>query len=197
MTSEDDTNSIGATPDPFDPASLRLGQDFALNLGVKKALLTIPVRKPSKESWVRVHPNPDYSLVTTVIELKEEREFYLVAPALRSELASESAVSVRRLFTAVTKQGVIFIWPAKLPGPDGRSDAWSESAIRAAEMAKLGWVRVQSNMPLGAYEVTTCADETQPEWPGLLMAELLRVAFKDRYIDSLDHPVLRRLRGES
>jgi len=89
MTSEDDTNSIGATPDPFDPASLRLGQDFALNLGVKKALLTIPVRKPSKESWVRVHPNPDYSLVTTVIELKEEREFYLVAPALRSELASE------------------------------------------------------------------------------------------------------------
>jgi hypothetical protein len=28
------------------------------------------------------------------------------------------------------------------------------------------------------------------------MGEILRIAFKDRYIDSMDHPVLRKLRGE-
>jgi hypothetical protein len=36
-------------PDPFDPESLRLSQDFSAALGVKKALLTVPVRKPAKE----------------------------------------------------------------------------------------------------------------------------------------------------
>ena len=29
------------------------------------------------------------------------------------------------------------------------------------------------------------------------MRELLRVAFKGRLIDSLDHPVLKKLRGEA
>ena len=33
--------------DPFDPERLRLSQDFAATVGVKKALLTVPVRKPS------------------------------------------------------------------------------------------------------------------------------------------------------
>ena len=28
------------------------------------------------------------------------------------------------------------------------------------------------------------------------MRELLRIAFKERYIDTLGHPVLRQLRGE-
>ena len=53
------TTTIIATPDddgkdprldPFDPASLRLSQDFAANAGVKKAILTIPVRKPAPSS---------------------------------------------------------------------------------------------------------------------------------------------------
>ena len=28
------------------------------------------------------------------------------------------------------------------------------------------------------------------------LGELLKIAFKSRYIDSFDHPVLKRLRGE-
>src|SRR5262245_52740204 len=67
-----------AAPDPFDPASLRLSQDYAANIGVKKALLSVPVRKPDKSWFVRVHPSKDYRLPTPVIELKEDRETYLV-----------------------------------------------------------------------------------------------------------------------
>src|SRR5215470_9799322 len=76
--------------DPFDPASLRLSQDFSAQLGVKKVLTTVPVRKPDKAWFVRVHPSEDYRLQTAVVELKEERETYLVAPALWTELAGES-----------------------------------------------------------------------------------------------------------
>jgi hypothetical protein len=35
-----------------------------------------------------------------------------------------------------------------------------------------------------------------PVWPELSMQELLRIAFKDRYVDTLDHIILRQLRGE-
>src|SRR4051812_31325852 len=35
--------------DPFDLSSLRLSQDFASAVGVKKLVTTIPVKKPSKE----------------------------------------------------------------------------------------------------------------------------------------------------
>jgi hypothetical protein len=58
-----------------------LSQDFA-DLGVKKALITVPVRKPDKAWFFRVHPDEDRRLQTYVIELKEERETYLVAKPL-------------------------------------------------------------------------------------------------------------------
>jgi hypothetical protein len=69
---------IVAGPDPFDPESLRLPPDLGAALGVKKILLTVPVRKPAKEWFIRVHPDPAYQLSTAVIELKEVGEIYLV-----------------------------------------------------------------------------------------------------------------------
>lgn len=64
--------------DPFDPDRLRLSQDFASAVGVRKLLTTVPVRKPSNEWWVRTHTDPAYRLPTAVLELKEDREIYLV-----------------------------------------------------------------------------------------------------------------------
>jgi hypothetical protein len=185
-------------PDPFDPAALRLSQDFGASLGVKKALLSIPVRKPANSWFVRVHPSPDYRLQTVVIELKEDREIYLVAPTLWSGLAAEATFSPRALFTAVNRQGVLFVWPIRLPRADGRTDEWSRTELEAAERATKGWVRVAANMSLGAYDVFESGGQLgEPEWPALPFGQLLRIAFRDRYIDSLDHPVLHRLRGEA
>jgi hypothetical protein len=185
-----------AAPDPYDPAALRLSHDFAA-LGVKKALLTIPVRKPDKSWWVRVHPADDYALQTKVIELKEERETYLVAPALWPDLAVEATFTARALYTAVNRQGVLFLWPIRLPGPDGKVDAWSQSALEAAQKARKGWVRVAAHMALGAYEVWEATGELgEPDWPDKPFRDLLETAFKGRFIDSFDHPVLRKLRGE-
>jgi len=187
-----------AAPDPFDPGRLRLSQDFAAGLGVKKALLTVPVRKSSKEWWVQTHPDESYRIQTAVLELKEDRELYLVDPALWEELATESTFGPRALFTTITRQGVVLLWPIRLPGPDGKIDEWNRSALEAATMAVGQWVRVAPNMNLGANEVyTASADLPAPEWPGIPFAELLRVAFRDRYLDTLDHPVLKRLRGEA
>jgi hypothetical protein len=183
--------------DPFDPARLRLSQDFASTVGVKKALLTVPVRKPAKEWFVQVHPNEAYRIETAVLELKEDRETYLVDPTLWGDLATESTFGPRALFTAMNRQGVLCVWPVRLPGPDGKIDDWNRSALEAATMATGRWVRVAANMNLGAYDVyESTADLPGPAWPETPFGDLLRVAFKDRFIDTLDHPVLRKLRGE-
>jgi hypothetical protein len=185
-------------PDPFDPASLRLTQDLGAGLGVKKFLLSVPVRKPANSWWVRVHPSEDYRLQTAVIELKEDRETYLVAQALWADLATEATFSPRALFTAVNRQGVLFLWPIRLPRADGRTDERSRTSLEAAERATTGWVRVAANMGLGAYDVFEASGQLEePDWPALPFRDLLRIAFRDRLIASLDRPVLRRLRGEA
>jgi hypothetical protein len=66
-----------------------------------------------------------------------------------------------------------------------------------ARLAESKWVRVSANMPGGMYDVVQAVAElTEPEWPDLPFAEILRLAFKDQFIRSPDHPVLRALRGE-
>jgi hypothetical protein len=184
-------------PDPFDPAALRLSGDFTAALGVKKALLTVPVRKPDKTWFVRVHPDPEYAFQTYVIELKEERETYLVDRRLWNELAGEATFSPRALFPALNRQNVLFLWPVRLPGPDGKLDTWSQTALEAAGLARTKWCRVTANMALGGYEVFyATGDIPAPDWPAVPIDDLLRTAFKDHYISTLSHPVLRRLRGE-
>ena len=187
-----------ATPDRFDPERLRLTQDFASKLGIKKALISVPVKKPSKEWWVRTHPEPDYRIETAVLELKEDREIYLIDPELRNDVATETCFGLRAIFTAVNRHKDVFLWPIRLPGPDGKIDEWSRSALTAALMAAEGWVRVTSNMSLGAYEVmTTNGPIPEPVWPDQSFPQLLRIAFQNTYIDTIDHPVLQRLRGEA
>ena len=186
-----------ASPDPFDPEQLRLSQDFGASLGVKRAMLTVPVRKPDKTWWVRTHPDQAYHVETAVIELKEDREVYLVDRELWPELATEATFAARSIFTSVNRQGVVFLWPIRLPGPDGKQDDWSRSALEAAIMAQSGWVRVQANMSLGAYEVWEATGVLpDPDWPAEAFSDLLRIAFKNHYVETLDHPVLKRLRGE-
>jgi hypothetical protein len=187
----------GPEADPFNLDGLRLSQDFASTVGVKRLITTIPVRKPSREWFVRTHPDPAYRLQTAVLELKEDREVYLVSPALWRELTSEVTFSPRLLVTSITRQGDLFVWPIRLPGADGKIDGWSRSAMDAADEAKSRWVRISANMTLGAYDVAVAsAQVAEPAWPNMPFQEIIRIAFRDTMIDEWNHPVLRRLRGE-
>jgi hypothetical protein len=158
--------------------------------------LTVPVRRPAREWFVRVHPDAAYHLQTAVIELKEVGEVYLVSQDLWPDLAGESTFTSKMLFLTVNRQQVVFFWPVRLPGADGRVDTWSKSALEAAQLATRTWVRVSPDQSLGGYNVYYAEHALDPVWPVQAMGALLRIAFKERYIDTLDHPVLRQLRGE-
>jgi hypothetical protein len=183
-------------PDPFDPANLRLDQSFTETVGVKKLRLTIPVRKPSPQDFVRVHPDPTYRENFPIIELKDEREEYIVTAALVPELGNEFVT--KTLFTAINRQGTLFLWPVRLPPPDGKNLEWWRSAREAAEMAMSSWVRVKANMNMGAYDIFRAETAiSDPVWPEEGFWDLIKVAFRDHLITTLDHPVIKRLRGQT
>lgn len=183
--------------DPFDPAKLRLSQNFLSTGGVKKHIPSLSARKPTKEEGFRVHPAPEYSLDTLLLELKDSGEIYLISPDLHGELVTEKTVTARRIVAAVNRQGSPFLWPLKLPSPEGRQDRWAESALEAAEAATKTWVRMQADMGLGGYVFFTPLGELPPpEWPDMDLRQMLKLAFRNTFIDTPDHLVLRRLRGE-
>ena len=129
-----------------------------------------------------------------ILELKEDRENYLVTPSLISVLPEEFVP--KYLFTCQSRQGVTFLWPVRMPGSDGRLDTWNESALLIVKQYAGKWIRVVSNMGLGAYEVITPNNDfPPPNWPAEGFESLLRKAFRGKIIDSLDHPIIKSLRG--
>jgi hypothetical protein len=195
MTSPNNKPTGNEASDPFDLDNLVLSQSYAETTGVKKLLTTVPVRKPNPQDWVRVHPEPQMRANVPLIELKDEREEYLVAKELVPELVGEFVP--KTLYTAINRQGVVSLWPVRLPDDDGRKELeWHRSAREAAELAMKRWVRCKANLSLGAYEVfQTQGCITEPVWPDLDFQQIIRIAFRDRLIKSLDHPAIKRLRG--
>jgi hypothetical protein len=183
-----------SVPDPFDPANLRLDQSFTETVAVKKLLTTIPVRRPSRQTFFRVHPDPQYRDQFPIIDLKDDREEYIVARSLVPELAGE--IVLKQLCLAVSRQGVVFFLPLRLPSPDGKDMEWWRSLREHAVLAQTRWIRVVPNQGLGAYEAWVAADNlSEPEWPELKFWDLIKIAFKDYLITDLNHPVVKRLRG--
>ena len=183
-------------PNPFDPAALRLGADYGAGLGVKKVISTIPVRKPNRQEWFRVRPGDDWRIQTAIFEAEADRETYLVDRSLWTELAGE--IQPALLLVCVNRASDLFIWRCKLPGPDGRPNTWNESALRIVSAAEARWVRMAANMTAGYYEhFEPATGLPDPEWPALTFPEILKTAFRDRFVDTLDHPLVRQLRGQS
>ena len=115
--------------------------------------------------------------------------------SLRDDLATDLVAKI--IFPVITRQGVLFLWPVRLPDESGKLDNWNRSALEAAQLAMAGWVRVSSNQPLGGYDVIRPkADFPDPVWPDLDLQQMLAIAFKHFFIDSLEHPRLRAIRGE-
>ena len=110
----------------FDLESLRLSQDFANSIGLKRQITTVPVRKPNRQEFVRVNPDPEYRVDTAVVELKAEGETYLVARSPWAEIHGE--LIPKRLLLTMSRQNVLTLWPIRLPGDDGNLDPWNQSA---------------------------------------------------------------------
>jgi hypothetical protein len=161
--------------------------------------LFIPqVRKPERQDWFRLHPNPNYRVAMLVLKYKppetDNQRVYLLSPNLRERYAHEcSKVQVHIL---VLRSGQVLIYLMNCD-PAQHENSWNTSARKAMEEAEENWVRMASNVPGKTYDVTInrSANFPKPVWPKQSFAEIMRAAFGDRYLTDPDHPILKDLDG--
>jgi hypothetical protein len=181
-------------PDPFDPANFVLDQSYLHDSVSQKVLLEVNMRKPARDEFFRVHSDPSYR-VGPVATIKDDRTDYIIDPALAKRAKIQHTVST--LYTCINIDHELFLWPATVPGSGGGSIlAWHTSAITAATTAMTQWIKLVSDNNAKRYDGFVAQGELdEPEWPALTMAEILKLAFRDRHITDYDHPVLRKKRG--
>ncbi len=186
----EDRNSVDETTPDF--SRFRLSQNFGSVSGVRKILTTVPVRKPLKTQFVRVHS--ENKLDTMLLRYGDNGEdLYLIDPDVMQEVGN--LAKPYRLVEAIDRQNNVFVWPLAIPDGD-RPLNWHLSAMEAASNGEFEWIRMQANMSLGAYDVFIAEQNLgEPEWPELSMYGLLEIAFKNKIINRPDHLVLLQLRG--
>jgi hypothetical protein len=182
----------------FDYEAIKLPARDLTNIDVTATVTKISVRKPHNQWFVRVKNDPAYHIDVALFEFEEtERETFIVHPKMFPYLANENGFKPSTLFTSITRQGVLFLWKIPHPNKEGKLHEWHQSALVAMNKARHEWVRVKSNMQLGGYELlSTDVKIPDPVWPDLSPRQILKIAARGYLIDSVDHPVIKKLRGE-
>jgi hypothetical protein len=190
------STAVKLTPtEELNPSELLLRQDFTQMIGVKREVLTVPIKRPNRQEWFFIHPNPAWRAQVALLEDKQTRDVYIVAPCIQEELLGDW--SGRLLVACQTRNSSPFLWMIRIPDDGGRLDSWNESAMQILEEHSGHWIRIAANRQIGAYDVfTPIGDLALPEWTGAF-DELLRKAFRGKVIDNSGHPFIRALRGET
>ena len=199
MTTLPDDPASGESPDPYDLDAIRRALSLDA-IDTRKLLVDVPVvQRPGRNQFFRAHPEwvTDWYTLTHESETMD-RTTYWVAPDLWGVLAEH--LDRVRVFPCIGRVNNPFIWPIKLPDPDGntQSRSWNQSKLRAAEQAKTLWVKITGNRAIAAYEITIARGNLgEPVWPNKTFKELIELGFSDgKTINTLDHPVIREISGE-
>ncbi len=187
-------NNVGGSI--FDPARWKTPTDARLDpkAPIKPtAFSKLEIRKPPADHFVHVHPNPDFNGVFPLYGDSEAKRFdpYLIAPELIDSLPPQVKVNVKyyRLAVAITDTGRLFLYHVAQTGSD-----WHESGDGCILIAMVEWAKIVPDS--SGYRVerpeASLPDPVFPDWS---FGEYLARAFKDRYIGSLDHEIVKRLRG--
>lgn len=201
-----ETKLNGATPLPasvsvsadlslFDDLDAVRIADPALLGGDQELLVHMYVRKPKRDEYFRTHSDPEMQ-ITTLVWIDEEigGETYFVHPNCRAVMANSGRLVTLTL--CQNRQGVNFLWPIPASTNSGGGKGWGESARAGAVRARTHWIKIKGDRSAGAYMVLEAAEQHgEPNWPTLSLPELLKLAFKNQIIDTVDHPIIRRLQG--
>ena len=188
-------------PKSRDWDKLRVPQDILGSSRTKKTITQIPVRKPKKHEFIRVHPNPAFWFEPAMLydDPNSRGNFYLVHPHCYDALTGH--MQPFSLYAAATRFGSMILWPARLPGVDGTLNPWHESARECAKLAMEHWCRLEANADIQGYDVVhPLDDDLEPDWTALEalgLEKVLEIAFRRRIIEDDDHPLIMSLRGEA
>ncbi len=190
MTEEKKETLIEETQ--FELKNIELPQDYKEQIS-KVVTTRIPIRKPNKQWYFRAHR--DNYVECMILEVDDRNETYFVVGHLIPQLQDECKHV--KLHQCITKNGTLFFWPVPIQDPNGRINSWNQSARDAVEVSMETWIRMVSNQESQSYlrhEALAAWDE--PDWPEMDLEQIMEKVTHDRLIKSLDHPILKELRGE-
>lgn len=180
--------------DEFHPENLRLLNTMDLTDLVTSELVGLPARKPKKDEWFRVHPG--HQQQGGILEIESEKKVFWVSPGVQAQVQEDPCFSLRLCVLCVNRQGVPFIWPVK-PGVAAGSKGykWVWIPFSAMLFGKEKWTRLYWSHEKQEHIVETSGLLDAPKFPEKPFPELLRLAFKDAVISTVDHPAILRLKG--
>lgn len=188
----------GVTYNPLKLSSLRTKS------GVLKGVWTDPSRvpiytRPEVNTWVRTRPDDEYHEYTDIIDLlvatnasnsSDRNPIYAVTEDVLPEL--ERWLKPHRVMVGRTYHDkVLFLWARAL---STGGNTWTDSVIVAMDEALTDWISLETDHSLGEYKRHHGSPNwEEPKWPDQTLEDVINLAFRDRTINSLDHPVAKRL----
>jgi hypothetical protein len=156
-----------------------------------KRLGTVTVRKPRKIEWFRCHPK----MLTELFIIQRDDVYYAVLPDIAAELGDD--VRTALIVAAINDDGALFLWPILKPKADGNGAQLFDQALADLSLSRTSWVRRQWHGGAKTYRVAQAKTDKQPDWPdNTNIVEWVEKAFKNSFIEDLEHPIIRKLRGE-
>jgi len=177
--------------------------DFVMNgesptVILKKIIIQVPVKKPNKQKFFKVLSGPEWEILVTVLELREEGEYYLVTKNIAPYIIGE--VKLVRLNLAYYLDGTPFLIPIPMPEPDNPSkwNSWHRSLDTAVKTAMRTWIRAIPDKSSNGYILMEAMGKFQePILPkDLTLKNYMEIGFRGRIISELDHPVIKHLMGQ-
>jgi|LakMenE18May11ns_1017448.scaffolds.fasta_scaffold9942954_2 hypothetical protein len=189
-------NPMEVDVDEFSPENLRLLNKIDLKDLVTAELVELPARKPKKDEWFRVHP--DYRQQGGILEIDSENKVFWVSKKMQSQVAHDPCFTFRLCVLVVTRQGVPFIWPVKTDvEAGGTGDKYVRIPFAAMTYGREKWTRLYWSNERREHQVETSELLDAPKFPDKPFAELLKLAFKDAVISTVDHPAILNLKGKA
>lgn len=195
---------VGSPPiiDPFADVHQTLARPIEAGpVGKKVVPFKVPVyRRPPKGRWCTIHPDPEYRLVVSLVTFDRD-DVYLIHPSIAPEVESQDVHRRAMIFTGILRPNCApFLWYVPVPQSGERDNDYWASARTAAEAGMGQWIRLISDTDAKCYHYEPAELHVWPvQWPNVAFGELLRRGFQHpgRFIDTMDHPVLRELYGQA
>ena len=115
------------------------------------------------------------------------------------EELSVSGVREVCIYWWINRKKNTFVWPVGLLGADGKQNDWHASMQEMMTVHARGqWCRIEAGDSGYSPDIAESPNLPPPDWPKVgHIGDVLRVAFKKggRVVDSLDHPLFKRLAG--
>jgi hypothetical protein len=166
--------------------------------GVRREQLTIPQGRP-RDTFFRIDPRPEMMMSVAIYEHRAEGRLspdtYILDPAVADQLGRRAKPALIRV--CYCRPSILRLGAVKVPLAErGRPNTFTETAWEACAVLERQWGRIDMNESGTGYDVIL--SETpwpDPEWRDDSLASLVAKAFKGAFVDSMEHDIIKALRG--